>query len=63
MVIRVMLEGPLGARARVLQYIRGNSRYIFPKKNEEFLRHRGLEDIDFIPFLLRYIGVSQGLEI
>ena len=62
-MIRVMLEGPLGARARVPEYLRGNSRYIFQKKNEEFMRHRGLEDIDFIRFMLRYFGVSRGLEI
>ena len=40
----------------------GQLAVVFERKNVESLRHKGLEDTDVIPFMLRYFGVSRGLE-
>lgn len=63
MVLSVLREGPMGARARELQDIRGNSQQNFQKKNGEFLRHRSLDGIENIRVSLQSCGVSRGLEI
>jgi hypothetical protein len=62
-VLSVLREGPMGARARELRDIRGNSQQNFQKKNGESLRHTSLDGIENICFLMQYFGVSRGLEI
>jgi hypothetical protein len=62
-VLSVFCKGPMGARARELQDIRGNSQQNFQKKNGEFLRHRSLDGIENIRVSLQSCGVSRGLEI